>query len=96
MANHAEPEGPKAEGLLMRFTFTEDLASGAFTTTGAEFLPLFQTYVPPVEVLDVPAALESGNTGTAGPARLEAASARTTAVVNSRGAAGAGLVPLAH
>lgn len=96
MANHAEPEGPKAEGLLLRFTFTEDLSSGAFTTTGAEFLPLYQTYQPPIEVLDVPAALESGNTGTVGTARLEAASARTTAVVNGRGAAAAGLVPLAH
>jgi poly-gamma-glutamate synthesis protein (capsule biosynthesis protein) len=96
MANHAEPEGPKAEGVLLRFTFREDLAGGHFTTTRAEYLPLYQTYEFPVEVLDVPAALASGDTGTATVPRLETALARTTEIVTARGAAAHGLMPLAR
>ncbi len=96
MANHAEPEGPKAEGLLTRFTFTENLAARTFTASAAEYLPLYQTYEFPIEVLDVPAALSSGDTGTTSAARLETALARTTEVVTSRGAADHGLVPLSH
>lgn len=94
MANHAEPEGPKAEGLLTRFTFTEDPATGGFAVTKAEFLPLYQTYQPPVEVLDVPAAIASGDTGTATAARLQQALDRTTEVVQSKGGAAAGLTLL--
>lgn len=93
MANHAEPEGPKAEGLLTRFTFTES-AGGAFAVTEAEFLPLYQTYQPPVEVLDVPAAIASGDVGTATAARLQQALDRTTEVVQSKGGAAAGLTML--
>ncbi|MET0915118.1 MAG: CapA family protein [Jiangellaceae bacterium] len=85
MANHAEPQGPKSEGLLTRFTFTEDLSTGRFAVTTAEYLPLYQTYEPPVEVLVVPAAILSGQTGTTTVARLEQALARTTEVVTSRG-----------
>jgi poly-gamma-glutamate synthesis protein (capsule biosynthesis protein) len=85
MANHAEPEGPKSEGLLTRFTFTEDLPTDRFQVATAEYLPLYQTYERPVEVLDVPAALASGDTGTTTAARLEEALARTTDVVTSRG-----------
>ena len=85
MANHAEPEGPKSEGLLTRFTFTEDLPTGRFAITAAEYLPLYQTYEPPVEVLVVPAAIVSGQTGTTTVARLERALTRTTEVVTSRG-----------
>jgi poly-gamma-glutamate synthesis protein (capsule biosynthesis protein) len=96
MANHAEPEGPKAEGVLLRFTFREDLAGGRFTTTRAEYLPLYQTYEFPVEVLDVPAALASGDTGTATVPRLETALARTAEIVTARGAAAHGLMPLAR
>lgn len=95
MANHAEPEGPKAEGLLTRFTFTESAGgAGTFTVTGAEYLPLYQTYQPPVEVLDVPAALASGDTGTASAARLRQARDRTTEIVLSKGGAAAGLTLL--
>jgi poly-gamma-glutamate capsule biosynthesis protein CapA/YwtB (metallophosphatase superfamily) len=96
MANHAEPEGPKAEGLLTRFTFTEDLATGTFSAPVAEYLPLYQTYEFPIEVLDVPAALASGDTGTTTPSRLQTALTRTTEVVTSRGGAEHGLVPLAR
>ena len=96
MANHAEPEGPKAEGVLMRFTFREDLGTGGFTTTRAEYLPLYQTYELPIEVLDVLAALASGDTGTTTASRLETALARTTEVVTARGGAEHGLELLAH
>jgi len=96
MANHAEPEGPKAEGLLTRFTFTEDLATGTFSAPVAEYLPLYQTYEFPIEVLDVPAALASGDTGTTTASRLQTALTRTTEVVTSRGGAEHGLVPLAR
>ncbi|HZY28952.1 MAG TPA: CapA family protein, partial [Jiangellaceae bacterium] len=96
MANHAEPEGPKAEGVLLRFTFREDMAGGRFTTTRAEYLPLYQTYEFPVEVLDVPASLASGDTGTTTVSRLETALARTAEVVTARGGAEHGLVPLAR
>jgi poly-gamma-glutamate capsule biosynthesis protein CapA/YwtB (metallophosphatase superfamily) len=85
MANHAEPEGPKAEGLLTRFTFTENLSTGDFAATAAEYLPLYQTYELPVEVLVVPEALASGETGTTTVARLKQALTRTTEVVTSRG-----------
>jgi poly-gamma-glutamate synthesis protein (capsule biosynthesis protein) len=91
MANHAEPEGPRSEGLLVRFTFTEDLDDGGFVATAAEYLPLYQTYEPPVEVLSVPAALASGEFGTAGRARLEEALERTAKIVESRDGADAGL-----
>jgi poly-gamma-glutamate capsule biosynthesis protein CapA/YwtB (metallophosphatase superfamily) len=93
MANHAEPQEPKSEGLLTRFTFTEDPSAGRFVVTAAEYLPLYQTYEFPIEVLVVPTALASGDTGTTTAARLEEALARTTAVVTSRGNT-AGLVPL--
>ena len=38
--------------MLLPFTFREDRAGGHFTTTGAEYLPLYQTYEFPIEVLD--------------------------------------------
>jgi len=96
MANHAEPEGSKAEGLLLRFTFREDLAAGGFAATSAEYLPLYQTYEFPIEVLDVPAALASGDTGTTTASRLETALARTAEVVTGRSGDEHGLVPLAR
>ncbi len=96
MANHAEPQGAKSEGLLVRFTFTEDRGSGRFAATAAEYLPLYQTYEPPVEVLDVPMSLTTGDTGSAGVERLRTALQRTTAVVESRGAAENGLALLSR
>jgi poly-gamma-glutamate synthesis protein (capsule biosynthesis protein) len=94
MANHSEPEGPKSEGLLAQFTFTEDPQAGTFAATEAKYLPLLQTYNFPIEVLDVPAALESGDTGTASTSRVETALRRTTEVVESRGATKQGMTLL--
>lgn len=90
MANHAEPTGPRAEGLLVRLTFTED-EEGAFEASGAEYLPLYQTHEPPLEVVNVPRALDRGEYGTAGRERLRAALDRTSDVVTSRGGDEAGL-----
>jgi poly-gamma-glutamate synthesis protein (capsule biosynthesis protein) len=94
MANHAEPQGAKSEGLLVRFTFTEDVGSGTFAATAAEYLPLYQTYEPPVEVLDIPMSLTTGDVGSAGAARLRTALQRTTGVVESRGGPENGLALL--
>ncbi|AYY12771.1 CapA family protein [Actinobacteria bacterium YIM 96077] len=91
MANHARPESPLSEGLLARLTFTEDVTDGSFSTTAAEYLPLYQTYELPVEVLHVPAALATGESGTASESRLEEALDRTTSIVEDRGGADAGL-----
>jgi poly-gamma-glutamate synthesis protein (capsule biosynthesis protein) len=95
MANHAEPQGPKSEGLLTRFTIVEDVGTGRFSVTAAEYLPLYQTYEFPVEVLAVPTAIETGDTGTTTTARLQEALARTTEIVTSRGDP-TGLVPLSR
>ncbi|WP_146154801.1 CapA family protein [Haloactinopolyspora alba] len=91
MANHAEPTGPKSEGLLTRFRFTENVRSGRFSVSAARYQPLYQTYEPPVEVLDVPAALASGDAGTAGAARLREALRRTRDIVDDLGGDGDGL-----
>jgi Bacterial capsule synthesis protein PGA_cap len=94
---HAQnrPNDPRHEGLLVRFTLTEDLATGGFSTTAAEYLPLYQTYDFPVGVVDVAAALDGGDTGTANTAQLERAMERTTEIVGRRGAFGDGLELLA-
>jgi poly-gamma-glutamate synthesis protein (capsule biosynthesis protein) len=81
MSAHRTPGEPQSEGLLVRFTITEDLESGRFVATDAEYLPLLQTDAFPVGVVNVPAALEGGDAGTATVDRLEVAMERTTEVV---------------
>lgn len=93
MAAHREPDSAKSEGLLLRFTVTET-TPGRLTTTAAEFLPLLQTDPMPVGVIDVPAALDGGDAGTASLDRLARALERTVEVVSSRGGADHGLVLL--
>src|SRR5690606_41163513 len=85
MAAHRTPGDANSEGLLVRFTLTEDLATGEFGTTSAEYLPLLQTDDFPVSVVDVAGALDGGEAGTAGTSRLETAVERTTGVVGRRG-----------
>jgi hypothetical protein len=72
--------------MLVRFTITEDLDAGGFTTTGAEYLPLLQTDAMPVSVVNVSAALVGGDAGTATTARIDKAMDRTTEVVGRRDA----------
>ncbi len=91
MAAHRTPGEPQNEGLLVRFTITEDRDSGRFSTTSAEYLPLLQTDEFPVGVVNVPAALNGGDAGTATTTRLEAAMDRTTEIVGGRGAFDDGL-----
>ncbi|GAA1924022.1 CapA family protein [Streptomyces sodiiphilus] len=95
MSAHRKPGQPQQEGLLVRFTVTENRDGGGFTTTGAEYLPLLQTDAFPVGVVDVAAAvLDGGDPGTAGPGELATALERTTDIVESRGAAEHGLTLL--
>jgi poly-gamma-glutamate synthesis protein (capsule biosynthesis protein) len=91
MAAHRTPGEPQNEGLLVRFTITEDLDDGGFTTTGAEYLPLLQTDAMPVSVVNVPVALDGGEAGTATTVRIDKAMDRTTEVVGRRDAFGHGL-----
>lgn len=91
MAAHRTPGETLREGLLVRFTVAEDPDSGRFATTSAEFLPLLQTDRPPLRVLDVDAALSDPPDGSPSVSRLQTSSARTTRIVQSRGAAEDGL-----
>lgn len=86
MSAHRTPGEPQNEGMLVRFTVTEELEAGRFTTTAAEYLPLLQTDAMPVSVVNVPAALDGGDTGTATTARIDEAMDRTTEVVGRRDA----------
>jgi hypothetical protein len=94
IAWHTTPVPANAEGLLVRFTFTQE-AGGRFTVTRAEYDPLLVARDAPIRLLDVPAALASSSFGSSTASRLRTALARTTRVVTSRGATTAGLVPLA-
>ena len=94
LAHHATAGEPLREGLLVRFELTEQ-PDGGFTTTGAGFAPLLVPDEPPLGVVDVAAALGTGGAPNAPVERLVRAMDRTTAVVTSRGAAAAGLEPLA-
>ena len=86
MSAHRTPGEPQNEGMLVRFTITEDLDAGGFATTGAEYLPLLQTDAMPVSVVNLPAALDGGDAGTATTARIDKAMDRTTEVVGRRDA----------
>jgi hypothetical protein len=92
VAAHATPGEPLREGLLVRFGFTEQ-PDGSFRATAAGYAPLLVTDPYPARVLDVANALRTADS-TAPMERLQEAWDRTTAVVASRGATDAGLVPL--
>lgn len=79
-----QPADPRHEGLLVRFTVTED--AGGFVVSEAEYLPLYQTNDFPVGVVNVADALNGGDAGTAGRKRLETAMDRTTEILGRRGA----------
>ncbi|HEX6196734.1 MAG TPA: CapA family protein [Jiangellaceae bacterium] len=93
MAGHATQNQPLREGLLVRFTLAEALDTGEFTTSVAEYLPVYQTYDDPRRVVDVPAELDSGDPAESAD-RLQTAFDRTTEVVGSRGAFDDGLTLL--
>lgn len=91
MAAHGTPGQELREGLLVRFTFTEDPDTGEFTTMDAEYLPVYQTYDAPRRVVNVPDALAGGTAGSESAGRLEVALDRTAEVVGMRGALDDGL-----
>jgi poly-gamma-glutamate synthesis protein (capsule biosynthesis protein) len=82
VAAHREPNSTKAEGLLVRFTFTRD--GDRWTTEQAEYAPLLMTDALPVRVLDVRRELAKA-TGSKR-SRLELAERRTTETVKALGA----------
>ena len=94
MAAHATVGEELREGLLVRFTFTEDPDAGGFETTMAEYLPLLQTDPYPARVLDVPAAPDPADDVPASTDRLQTAHDRTTEIVGRRGAFEHGLMLL--
>lgn len=81
VAAHREPNSPKAEGLLVRFTFTRG-TNGRWSATKGEYAPLLVTDTLPVRVLDVTRALATHPT-----ARLRLAQRRTEAVARTPGSA---------
>ncbi|WP_433162199.1 CapA family protein [Kribbella sp. CA-247076] len=85
IAAHREPTSPKAEGLLVRFTFQRN--GDRWTTAEAGYAPLLMTDALPVRVLDVRRELAKPGLAAARRTRLERAERRTTATVTSLGAA---------
>lgn len=82
VAAHREPNSTKAEGLLVRFTFTRD--GDRWKTEQAEYAPLLMTDALPVRVLDVRRELPRASGSKR--SRLELALRRTTETVGALGA----------
>ena len=82
VAAHREPNSTKAEGLLVRFTFTRD--GDRWRTEQAEYAPLLMTDALPVRVLDVRRELAKADGSKR--SRLELAQRRTTETVTALGA----------
>lgn len=96
-ACHRDFGDPDEEGLMAKFTFTERPNGGGFDTSKAEYLPILATCTldgGDTRVMNIPAALASGDYGAYGKDRLELAEQRTTETVNSLGGAVAGLQQL--
>lgn len=92
VATHSTPGAANHEGLMVRFTFTED-RDGGWRATSAEYAPLLMVTDGTLRVLDVDATLAAGSApGLAD--RLALARDRTAAIVASRGATAAGLTGL--
>jgi poly-gamma-glutamate capsule biosynthesis protein CapA/YwtB (metallophosphatase superfamily) len=88
-------QGPdKLEGLLVRFTFTEQ-RDGRWRVTKAEFSAVLTDDRGPIRVLDVRRALADPATAPSLRGRLQTAWGRTAAIARERGAAAHGLRPIA-
>lgn len=81
VADHGEPDTPKAEGMLVRFRFVEH--PGGWRVERVRYVPLLVTASQPLRVLDVRRALRSGDHPSLD-ARLRVARARIAAVVTAR------------
>lgn len=97
-ACHEEPGKPE-EGELTRFILTE-YDDGRFRATDAEYLPLLSLCATDAlmtglhRVMNIPAALATGEAGIYGEDRLLLALERTTRVVNGLGGPQNGLRPM--
>jgi poly-gamma-glutamate capsule biosynthesis protein CapA/YwtB (metallophosphatase superfamily) len=88
-------QGPdKLEGLLVRFTFTEQ-PDGRWRVTKAEFSVVLTDDRGPIRVLDVRRALADPATDPNLRARLQTAWGRTVSIAGARGAPAHGLRPIA-
>lgn len=93
IAHQASLGAASAEGLLVRFTFTEE--AGGWTVTAAEFAPLLMEQTrSPMRLLDVGGMLADPSVDAALQQRLQEAWDRTTGIVHQRGAGRAGLTPI--
>jgi len=84
-AAQREPETIKSEGVITRWTFTEN-ANHAFDITHVEFAPTLITDAVPVRVLDVNKALHTGEWVSTTKTRLKKALKRTSTTIHSMGA----------
>jgi len=84
-AAQREPETIKSEGVVSRWTFTENTAH-VFRITKVEFAPTLITDNFPVRVLDVNKALHTGHWISTTKARLQKALARTSKTIRSMNA----------
>jgi poly-gamma-glutamate capsule biosynthesis protein CapA/YwtB (metallophosphatase superfamily) len=87
-------QGPdKLEGLLVRFTFTEQ-PNRRWRVTGAEFTAVLTDDRGPIRVVDVRRALADPRTDPRLRPRLQAAWQRTAAIAGARGGPAHGLRPI--
>lgn len=84
-AAQREPETIKSEGVITRWTFTEN-KDHTFTISKAEFAPTLITDNFPVRILDVKKALHTGKWVSTTKARLHKALIRTSKTIRSMGA----------
>ena len=82
VAAHREPESQKSEGLLTRWTFTQN-PDGKFSISNVEYAPLLITDALPLRVLDVSHALSTNTYVSTTRSRLETALTRTQKIVTS-------------
>jgi poly-gamma-glutamate capsule biosynthesis protein CapA/YwtB (metallophosphatase superfamily) len=92
VATHSTQGDANHEGLMVRFTFTEQ-GDGSWRATSAEYAPLLMITDGTLRVLDVDATLAAGS-APALTDRLVLARDRTAGIVASRGATTAGLTGL--
>ena len=84
IAAHREPTSIKSEGLIVRWTITENL-DGSLAITKVEQIPILITDDFPVRVINVSQALSEKDFSLASESRLQKAYERSLATVNSLG-----------
>jgi poly-gamma-glutamate synthesis protein (capsule biosynthesis protein) len=95
VSNQAALSPEKAEGLLVRFTFTEDPATESWDVSEADYAPLLLHSNSPRRLRVVADALANQEPDAPSPQRLQEAWDRTTQIVLSREADQDGLTTIA-